>query len=51
MSYALALLAYLDPGDDGGGLSTLAWIGIVLGALVLSVLAISLTRFLRRKGS
>ena len=47
----LWFLAYLDPGDpDQGGLSTIAIIGIVVGALLLTALVIALIRFLWRRG-
>ena len=45
MISALALLAYLDPSDEGGGgLSTVAVVGIVVGAVLLAAVAVALVK-------
>jgi hypothetical protein len=43
------LFEYLDPGDPGGGLSTLASIGSIVGAVLLPMLVVAAIRFLWRR--
>lgn len=46
---ALSVLAYLDPGDPDGGLSTIAIVGIVVGGILVAALMLTLIRFLWRR--